>query len=356
MFLRSCWYIAAISREVTRLAPLSRTLLNEKVVMFRTLDGAVSALEDRCPHRFAPLSAGRLEVNGISCGYHGMSFDRHGVCIANPTQPSENIPPQARVRTYPLVERHGVLWIWMGEASAANPDLIPDYEWCDHPQWDAGVDYLHVAANYLLMVDNLLDLTHINFIHGDVLGTPEAIASMTGKTEITEQGAIERWISPGCPPVPAWRAIVDEPWMTGNVDFWMDMGWERAGNLALEVGVTPAGSPRTAGCVIMTFHCVTPETATTSHYFSSNAQSYRSTDKSIISFWRQASKYAFQQDKRMLELVQANMGDSWDILTMKPTINKGDRSGLYARRQLRKLIDQERGSIGGKTDAPALQE
>jgi vanillate O-demethylase monooxygenase subunit len=299
------------------------------------------ALEDRCPHRFAPLSSGRVGEDGISCGYHGMAFDRHGACTANPTQPNERIPPHARVRAYPLVERHGILWIWMGEPGLADPEQIPDYYYYDHADWAAATAYLHVEANYLLLVDNLLDLTHINFVHGDVLGSPERAAAMVSKTEVTAKGVVERWFSPDAPPVQAWRAIVGAPWMDGHVDFWMDMSWEPASNMMLDVGITPAGAARSAGTGIMNMDCVTPETATSTHYFYGTALLAKRDDVSSIPFWMRAEAYAFDQDKRMIESVQANMGEAWDILEMTPVVNKGDRAALHARRTLRKLISGE---------------
>jgi vanillate O-demethylase monooxygenase subunit len=338
MFLRTCWYVAALAHEVTRFSTLARQLLGDRVVLFRTLDGEAVALEDRCPHRYAPLSAGRVGENGISCGYHGMSFDRRGVCVANPTQPGERLSPRAQVRAYPLVERHGVLWIWMGEADLADPSTIPAYDYYDAPGWSAETAYLHVSANYLLLVDNLLDLTHINFVHGDVLGSPDRAAGMISRTDITENGVVERWFSPDALPVPAWQGIVNAPWMSGNVDFWMDMYWEPGSNMMLDVGITPAGTDRSAGTGIMNMDCVTPETATSTHYFYGTALKASPGDQSTIAFWMRAEAYAFDQDKRMIEAVQRNMGEAWDILAMDPVINKGDRAALHARRTLGKLI------------------
>jgi vanillate O-demethylase monooxygenase subunit len=126
MFLKNTWYVAALAREVTRFAPLARKLLCENVVIFRSHGGRVAALEDRCPHRFAPLSMGRMSRDGLVCGYHGMEFDADGKCIANPTQPDEPIGPRACVRSYPVVERHNLIWIWMGDASLADEAAIPD--------------------------------------------------------------------------------------------------------------------------------------------------------------------------------------------------------------------------------------
>src|SRR5262245_42423925 len=137
MFLRNTWYIGALTQEVTRLAPLGRVILGEPIVFLRTRTGEVAALRDRCPHRFAPLSLGRIKNDEIHCGYHGMAFNKDGRCVLNPTQPTEKIAPTTHVRTYPLVERHRLLWIWMGDPALANPELIPNYWYYDHADWAA---------------------------------------------------------------------------------------------------------------------------------------------------------------------------------------------------------------------------
>lgn len=350
MFLRNCWYIAAFSSEILRSRALPRTLLNEKVVLFRTGEGRPIALEDRCPHRFAPLSVGRLTGTGIACGYHGMEFDTSGRCIANPTQPDEKIPPHACVRAYPVEERHGMIWIWMGDTAKADAGLIPDYKEYDDPAWNPQPQYMHVKGNYLLLVDNLLDLSHINFVHGGILGSPDRAGKMEHTTEATETGIAERWLSPASPIVPIWDGLIREEWGRHSVDLWADMYWQAPSNMMLDTGVTPAGKSRTLGAKALSLNCVTPETATTTHYFYGTAGDYWK-DRSVLLDGAFSQRIAFQQDEAMIEAVQANMGQDWDILAMKPVINKADRAALQARRIVRKLIDAE---TEQQTTAPKL--
>jgi phenylpropionate dioxygenase-like ring-hydroxylating dioxygenase large terminal subunit len=352
MFLRSRWYVAARSREVTRFAPVARTLLDEKVVLFRIKDNSVVALENRCSHRYAPLSAGTVTENGIACPYHGMTYNSSGICVLNPTQPKEKIPPNARVRSYPLVERHGFLWIWMGKSDLADPDLIPGFTYFDDPQWHAETKYLHVAANYLLIVDNLLDLTHINFVHGDIFGSPELVDRTTSKTETTDRGVTERWWIPDSPPAPVWRSMIHEPWMSGNVDYWMDMSWEPAANLIQHAGIMPAGTPRSAAHTVINLNCLTPESMTTTHYFWGQSHKLRADSVAYGGLIIDAATYAFDQDKHLLEKVQQNMGTDWDILAMNPVINKGDRGSLLARRMLRDLLAAERARATASKETP----
>lgn len=341
MYLRNCWYVAAFSHEVASGQPLSRTLLDERVVLFRTLAGVTAALEDRCPHRFAPLSLGRITETGIACGYHGMAFDAGGRCLENPTQPDDSIPPHACVRSYPAVERHGMVWIWMGEADAAHPQDIPDYRQYDDPAWNPQMQYMHVAGNYLLLVDNLLDLSHINFVHGGSLGSTDRAGNMAHSMDVTDTGIVERWLSPASPIVPLWDTLIAADWGRGDVDLWADMHWQAPASMMLDTGVTPAGAPRSSGAQSLVLSCVTPETATTTHYFYGSAGEYWE-DRSILVAAAANQRVVFEQDKLIIEAVQSNMQQGWDILDMHPVINRADRAALQARRILRKRIDAER--------------
>ncbi len=157
MFVRNAWYVAATSAECGSERPLARTLLGEPVVLYRTPQGQPVALEDRCCHRLVPLSLGDIEEGGLRCRYHGMKFDPAGKCVEIPGQ--ADIPPAMRVRNFPLVERHGFLWIWLGDAAQADPDLIVDCHWNGAPGWPTASGYIHYQANYQLIADSLAGLT-----------------------------------------------------------------------------------------------------------------------------------------------------------------------------------------------------
>src|ERR1700719_3457540 len=141
MFLRNYWYVAAAEEEVLQ-RPLGRTILGEPVVLFRTEDGTPGALEDRCAHRRLPLSMGKIIGDALQCHYHGLRFDRAGQCVRVPGQ--DLIPPQARVRSYPLVERYRWLWIWMGDPAHADPDQITDFHWFADKAWGAKHAFLRL--------------------------------------------------------------------------------------------------------------------------------------------------------------------------------------------------------------------
>src|SRR5260221_13396041 len=124
-FLRNAWYVALWSEALKPGELTARTILDERLVFFRRADGSAAALTDRCPHRFAPLHLGHLlPGDRIRCGYHGLEFDSFGACVRNP-HGAGKIPATAQVRTFPVVEKHTAVWVWMGE-SPADLSTIPD--------------------------------------------------------------------------------------------------------------------------------------------------------------------------------------------------------------------------------------
>ncbi len=163
MFLRNCWYVIAWDYEIPADGLFSRTVLNEPILVFRTADGGYAALEDRCCHRHAPLSKGRKEGDNVRCGYHGLKFDAGGRCVEAPGL--DRIPPQAKVKSYPLALRNKWLFVWMGDPARAEERLLPDNFSNAHPDWRNKPGYLHYDTPYLLICDNLLDFTHLSYVH-----------------------------------------------------------------------------------------------------------------------------------------------------------------------------------------------
>ena len=163
MFLKSAWYVAGWTSEFETGQLYTRRIIDEPLVMMRREDGTLVALEDRCPHRWAPLSLGRIEEDTIRCMYHGVRFATNGHCVEVPGQ--ANAPGALKARTYPVVERHQWVWIWMGDAEQADTSLIPDVSLLDREDVYMHRGELNYAANYNLINDNLLDLSHVAFVH-----------------------------------------------------------------------------------------------------------------------------------------------------------------------------------------------
>ena len=171
----NAWYAAAFADEVGR-APLARILLNEPIVLYRREDGVPVALEDRCCHRRAPLSKGKVIGDRLQCGYHGFTFDGSGACVVIPGQ--DRVPASVGVRSYPLAERHGIVWIWMGEAAKVDPSRIPDFKENTAIGWWPTRVLLPIKAHYQLVVENLLDLSHVAFVHGETIGSDDTKATL----------------------------------------------------------------------------------------------------------------------------------------------------------------------------------
>lgn len=167
-YIKNAWYVACWDNEVKAGEMFHRRLLGELVVFYRKQDGSVVALQDRCPHRFVPLHMGRLVNDSIECGYHGLRFDCTGKCVLNPHGDGK-IPAAAKVRQYPTLERYGMVWIWMGDAQP-NADKLPDYGVLESTgDFSTTRGYIHIESNYELMAENLLDLSHITYLHDGYL-------------------------------------------------------------------------------------------------------------------------------------------------------------------------------------------
>lgn len=339
-FLRNCWYMAGWADEFVAGQMLPRTLLNEPIVMFRDSLGGLQALHDRCPHRFVPLHLGVLANDRIQCAYHGLSFDCSGACVHNP-HGNGAIPKAARVRTYPMHERHGMAWIWMGDAALADPALITDYTPMDPQTAYLGKSYLHVKANYVLETDNILDLSHIEFLHGSSLGS-DAVAQgvieveqhgdtvhsrrTTHDEQLTPELARLRGVPPG-----------------QRVDRWLDVRWNAPCNMLLNSGHTPSGLGREQGRSVYVTHIFTPHTDASTHYWFAIAFSKelgeegRRLAEENIQWLRQPFT---TEDMPMLEAQQQVIGDQ-DFWALKPVLLASDGGAVRARRLLEQMIKQE---------------
>jgi vanillate O-demethylase monooxygenase subunit len=255
-FLQDCWYAAALSHEIVQ-APLARTICNRPLVLFRTASGTAWALDDRCPHRLMPLSIGRVSEEGIVCAYHGIEFNCDGTCRRIPQQ--QTIARGMRVRSFPLVERWGVAWIWMGEAERAETDAIPDYFWLSSPRWHTLARRYHVKANYEICADNILDLSHTPYVHGQTIGTPE-MARIPARTwvsgDVVHSERVMEQVTPG-PFVYRWGNFGE------RIDRVTTTEWRPPGNISVALTYRDQASEIT----LRLTNPLTPETGRTTHVF-----------------------------------------------------------------------------------------
>lgn len=306
-FIGNCWYVAAWSREVGEEALLARTIAKVPIVLWRDEKGRVAALEDRCCHRGAKLSMGRSEQGGarLRCMYHGLLFDRSGLCVEAPAQ--GRLPPQAHVRAFPVVETHQWIWIWMGDPELADPALVPDTRWLDHPDWRSQQGYLHYDVNYLLIADNLLDFSHLPFLHPTTVGGSLDYASVMPKVERRERGVrLTKWVPDTEPP--AYSRNYAKFASTGRVDRWMDYDFLVPGILLMDSGMVPRGGDREGeniafrGC-----QALTPETESSTHYFFAHPHNFLIDRPEVTAEIHAGIVHAFEEDREMITAQQRNL-------------------------------------------------
>jgi phenylpropionate dioxygenase-like ring-hydroxylating dioxygenase large terminal subunit len=333
-FLRNAWYMAGWSDEVGD-ALLRRRLLGDPVLLFRKEDGGIAAMTDRCPHRFAPLSMGTRSGDTITCAYHGLQFDAGGACVGNPF--SDKLP-KSRVRTFPAVERDGIVWFWPGAPGCADEALIPDFSALFvQGLGDPLTGLLPMNAPYEFGTDNLMDLSHIEFVHkGSFAGRGVIFA---GEHEVVTEGRRlhSNWWMPGVP-APGHTYGIYPPNM--QTDHWLEMRWDPPASMLLEIGACPTGGDRAGGVIVQQAHILTPETAETTHYFWATTRPGPSSaegDRMLADLMGQAFR---EEDKPIIEAAYANLdgADFWDA---GPISLQVDGGGTRARRMIQKLVKEE---------------
>jgi vanillate O-demethylase monooxygenase subunit len=267
-FVRNAWYAAAYSDELVAGKPLPIVMLREPVVLYRRRDGAPAALEDRCVHRSLPLSMGRVQGDVLECGYHGLQFDCEGRCVRIPGQSA--IPEAARVRSYRVVEQDGFIWVWMGDAAKADVARITRFPWMTKPDWQRTKLHARIECNYQLVIDNLLDLSHLAFVHSSTVGSMELADDAIVKTVRTPEGVkTSRWTLN----VPPARTYAQFGRYDCNVDRWQLTEFRAPCTLIIRNGSAKAGTgayeggPGEQPWEFIVCHGVTPETDRTTNYF-----------------------------------------------------------------------------------------
>lgn len=326
-FLLNCWYVAAFSEEVTRTLK-SRTLLGRPLVLFRTLDGLPAALDERCPHRSFPLSRSILIEDTIVCGYHGLRFGRDGRCTEIPGRTGS--PGGIGVRSYALREQAGVIWIWMGDQKPAED--LPLGDWASAPDWRHSHGYFHLKASYISLHENLLDLTHLSFLHETTLGTPDYVVAPYDVESDENSGrfAVVRTVAPTRLP-PVWA----RPTGLEGVDAVRSVQSEFQGpSLHLVTARFRAyHSEAEHEDVARTAHLITPESATATHYFLCHGRNFALDDSGVTATMHEELFAAFHEDVVGLELVEQQVARTSEADFYQIAI-PSDRAGLAMRRWL----------------------
>ncbi len=340
-YVKNAWYVAAWDHELETGKPMAMTILDEPVVLYRTESGRVAALEDRCVHRLAPLSLGRCEGEKLRCMYHGLLFEPDGQCVEIPGQ--ELIPAKARVRAFPVAERGGWIWIWMGEADRADVAGIPDALHVRHPDWIFGSGYMDYDAEARLITDNLLDLSHVAFLHADSFGSPPSFAETRPTQTILDRGfRLDRWSTDVMGPKLSPSDDLVDQWVT--YDFFVP------GVLLMYTANFPRGTAKACdfkapdyslavpGSLSYTSHAVTPMKGKQARYFYTWAPhkdhgSVESRDASMA-----FQRMALEEDKVMIEAQQKII----DIEPERPLMPiSHDRTVTLYERLVQRLIRED---------------
>ena len=327
-YLRNAWYMAAWAEELPAGGFLTRTLLDRKWLLWREADGALAMIEDRCPHRFVPLSRGKFADGRIACGYHGLTFDRTGACVHNPF--GGELPPGAKVASLPVAEAHGGMWFWPGDPERADPALIPDFAFIDAGGPIERAVYV-MEVPHQLIADNLLDLSHAEFLHVESFGTNGSLFSHGVQTvEQDDSGAVwNKWDMTGAPP-PGWAADLlgdDE-----TVNQALHIRWHAPANLALFIEMRRSGGATPLVPSMANPHILTPETQSSTHYFFTHPPGEEEA--------AQARRVFLEEDEPMITAQAEAMGgaDFWDL---KPVILPSDKAAVLVRRKLAQLMRAE---------------
>lgn len=338
MFLRNQWYQAGWAHEIVQ-APLARRIAGEPVVFWRTKAGRVVAFEDRCPHRLAPLSLGKVVGDSLQCGYHGVTFDANGACVRIPGQ--DDLPTGACVRSYRVVDKWNCIWLWLGQPERADETLIPDFHWMTEPGWAPITGRLHWQANYQLLVDNLLDLSHEAFLHLATIGNP-AVADTPVETSVAgDQVRVTRFMR-DVPPPPL---FVKARGFTTNIDRLQDITFSPPCTIDIHVRATPAGTNDLSQALEWhVLNALTPETERSTHYFWGLPRHFSYGDADMDAMLEAQILRTFGEDQAMLEAQQRCLEErSLDTRTLatKPDAGPSRARGIVAR----KLRDEASGAL-----------
>lgn len=338
MFLENAWYVAAIATEIDR-TPKRVTMLGRHVVLFRREDGTPVALEDACPHRKLPLSMGRLVGDHIECGYHGLKFDCSGACIRVPA--SQTIPAGAKLRVYPVEDRYGLTWVWTGDPARADPAAIFAVTEAGNPAWGCTAPgSMEVDCDYRYITDNLLDPSHVAWVHVTSFGNA-ACEEVPVRARPTEDGVIvSRWmmdveIAPFYAPFTKFQ---------GHTDREQHYEVRYPSHAIIKAIFVPAGTggpdePLHPDAFLMdSYNFMTPIDEKRTRYFWFQMRNFAPGDATVDAMFADAVRFAFSEDKLILEAVQVGM-DTKDTPNINLPIDAGP---MRFRRRLAELIAAER--------------
>lgn len=334
MFVRNAWYVAAWSHEVAH-APLKRRILNEPVVLYRMRGGAAVALLDRCPHRLAPLSLGTIVDDQLQCAYHGLRFNESGRCTHIPG--AERISEGAAVPSFPIADKWGCVWIWMGDPARADISSIPQtFRWLTEPGWHAVTGYCDMQAAYQLVIDNLLDLSHEAFLHPNTIGNA-AVGEIPAQTRVDGDTVITSRKMPSCDVPPLFAQAYP---FGGQIDRYQQVVFQGPASVCIDVKAVPAGATDvTGGLAWMVMQGITPRSECATSVFWAVSRPFAVDNEEVSENLRRGAARTLHEDQTMLEAQQRSAQDV--DLDGRTVFTKGDLAPTYGRKVLQAMQKRE---------------
>lgn len=330
----NCWWVAAFSDEVGE-ALLGRWLLDTPVLLYRTQAGEAVAMEDRCSHRGAPLSIGCRKGDTVQCGYHGFTFDSEGNCI---DVPSIKAPlAAARVRSFPVIEKAPFVWAYLGDPERID-EVAPPHrlEWTEDPDFARVHGRMDIAANYMLLKENVLDLTHFGYVHASTFKITDWVDLPSFSTEGETTSYRQQFLMSPLPPVFAepLGLAPGTPYDRENHGSFVSP--------ALQIAAVDLKDPAT-GAITGRFrvsHATTPVSPTAMHYFWVVGRDH-GTDAPSMGALEAITKTGFAEDEAMIEAIQATADRDPRGRSAPEVSVKMDTAGIQARRIVQRWMERE---------------
>jgi phenylpropionate dioxygenase-like ring-hydroxylating dioxygenase large terminal subunit len=333
MFMRNAWYVAAWSKEIGR-ELTSRWITGEPVLLYRTEAGQIVAMEDRCPHRRAALSQGRLIGDTVQCGYHGISFDGSGQCVRIPGQ--DDIPPAMKARTFAVVEKWQWVWIWMGDPAAADEALLPEFQYNEMPGWVATGGVIDVKANYQLLNDNLLDLTHETYVHANTIGN-NAVVETPMTTRVQGNEVHVQRVMHGTRPPPLFKRVLgrEDP-----IDRYQIIRFQLPSHISIDARGLPVGTQDVAqGLRWFSINSITPVDERTCRYYWTITRCFALEDTALTQLIHDQILATFMEDVQVLEAQQQRI--ETDTPGRRELSIRADAGSVAARKAIERMIRKE---------------
>lgn len=351
-FPKNTWYVAAMSEEIGTEKPLGRKICGESIAFYRPSENEIAAVRDFCPHRGAAMSLGYVEDGLLVCGYHGLKMGADGKTKEMPLQRVQGFPC---MKSFAVEERYGFIWVWPGDQELADASLIPVQEWAISDDWAYGGGLYHIHADYRLMIDNLMDLTHETYVHASSIGQKEIdespVDTKVNGDEVITSRTMENITAP-----PFWQLALEANGLPKDapVDRWQRCRFTPPSHVMIDVGVALEGhggfdapKDKKASSIVVDF--ITPETEDTMWYFWGMARNFKAHDAELTDKIREGQGGIFQEDLEVLERQQANLKAFPDYDLLKLNIDAG---GVQSRRVIERIIKAETAVQMTSKDAP----